>query len=236
VHQSEAHTRALSLLDRGHADQDVFAERLSPAERIAVGELHAWTAKDQIAHNNFWREDAIVRLRAALDGTVPPDTESDEAETLRWNDRNFEAQRDTPWDELVAETTRLHALTAELIGQFTEEELTTRERYQWQRGMSLQGLIFTNWYDHPAEHWADFYLGRGEVDRALELRRSVAATARELFAHDLRLYSFMAFKLGEMSATNGRRDEAVGALRDAVEANPSLEEMVRKEFGTLYNG
>ncbi len=57
--------------------------------------------------------------------------------------------------------------------------------------MSLQGLIFVNWYDHPAEHWADFYLGRSE---------------------------------------------AVVALRDAVEANPSLEEMVRKEFGTLYNG
>ncbi len=224
------------MLDRGLADQDAFAERLSPEERAAVGQIHAWTAKDQIAHNNFWRGDAIVRLQAALDRTEPPDTESDEAETLRWNDRTFEAQRDTPWDELVAETTRLHALTGELIGQFTEEELTTRERYRWQRGMSLQGLIFTNWYDHPAEHWADFYLSRGEVDRALELRRSVATTAKELFAHDMRLFSFMAFKLGEMSANHGRREEAISALRAAVEANPSLEDMVKMDFGSLYGG
>src|SRR5712692_3440149 len=94
MRENEAHTLVLSLLERGQADQDAFAERLSPAERAAVGELHAWTAKDQIAHNNFWREDAILRLEAALGGTEPRDTESDEAETLRWNDRNFEAQRD----------------------------------------------------------------------------------------------------------------------------------------------
>ncbi len=236
VHENEAHTRVLSLLVRGQADQDTFAERLSPAERAAVGELHAWAAKDQIAHNNFWREDANLRLEAALDGTEPRDTESDEAETLRWNDRNFEAQRDTMWDRLVAETARLRAQTAELIGRLTEQELTTRDRYPWQHGMSLQGLIFVNWYDHPAEHWADFYLSRGEIDRALELRRAVAATVKDLFAHDSKLYSFMAYKLGEICANHGRRDEAAAALRDAVEANPSLEEMVRKEFGTLYEG
>jgi hypothetical protein len=236
LHHSEAHARLTALMARGHADQDAFAECFSPAERAAVGELHAWSPKDQVAHNNFWRRDAIVRLRAALDGTEPPDTESDEAETLRWNDRNFEEHRNTKWDELVAETSRLHTETVELLGHFREEDLTTRDRYPWQHGMSLQGLIFVNWYDHPAEHWADVYLHRGEVDRALELRRSVAATAQELFARDLTLYSYMAYKLGEMAAGHGRPEAAASAFRAAVEANPAIAERVRREFGTLYDG
>ena len=86
--QSETHRRVLVLLARGKADQDSLAVRLSPDERAACGELHDWSPKDHVAHNNFWRQDAIARLQAALDGSEPPDTERDDAQTLMlvWGD------------------------------------------------------------------------------------------------------------------------------------------------------
>ncbi|HKV29623.1 MAG TPA: hypothetical protein VJT14_01250 [Candidatus Dormibacteraeota bacterium] len=224
--ESETHSRVLALLTRGQADQDSLAERLSPDERAARGELHAWSAKDNVAHNNFWRHDAVRRLQAALDSTVPPDTES---QTLVLNDRVFQEQREIPWEELVRETARLRAETAALMQRLTADDLSQRDRYRWQRGGSLEGLIFVNWYDHPAEHWADIYLSRDELDRALELRQAVVATVGELFAHDPKLYSYMVYKLGGMYARNGRSDQAIGAIREALVANPSLVEWVQKD-------
>ena len=227
--ENETHRRLLALLTRGRADQGTLAERLSPDERAARGELHAWSAKDHVAHNNFWRQDAVRRLQAALDGSEPPDTERDETQTLLLNDRVFQEQRETLWEELVMETARLHAETAALIQRLTEDDLTQRGRYPWQRGGSLGGLIFVNWYDHPAEHWADIYLSRDELDRALELRQAVVATVRELFAHDPTMYSYMVYKLGGMYARNGRSEQAIGAIREALTVNSSLIEWVRQD-------
>src|SRR5262245_39414771 len=101
--ESETHRRLLVLLARGQADQDTLGKRLNPEEREVRGELHAWSPKDHVAHNNFWRQDALWRLQAALEGGSPPDTEDD----LAWNDRVFLEQRETSWEDLAAETERL---------------------------------------------------------------------------------------------------------------------------------
>src|SRR5438876_681524 len=142
---SETHRRVLALVARGQADQDTLAARLSPEERAARGELQAWSAKDHVAHNNFWRQDAAWRLQAALDGGTPPDTDDEQTQ----NDRIFQEQRETPWETLVAETERLRAETAALIQQLSVDDLSQTDRYPWQRGGSLDRLILVNWYDHP---------------------------------------------------------------------------------------
>jgi tetratricopeptide (TPR) repeat protein len=181
-----------------------------------------------VAHNNFWRRDVVSSLQAALDGSEPPDME----DTLTVNDRVFQERRETPWEELVVETERLRAETAALIQRLGPDDLTQRERYPWQRGErggSLQGLILTNWYDHPAEQWADVYLGRGELDHAVELRQAVATTVRELFAHDPKMYSYMVYKLGGLYARNGRSEQAIGAIREALTVNPSLVEWLPED-------
>src|SRR5690349_1779632 len=114
---SETHRRVLVLVARGQADQDTLAGRLSPEERAVRGEPRAWSAKDQVAHNNFWRQDAVWRLHAALAGGPPPDTADDQTE----NDRVFNDQRETTWDELVVETERLRAATVALLHQLSAD-------------------------------------------------------------------------------------------------------------------
>jgi hypothetical protein len=223
--ESETHSRVLALLERGQADQDALAERLNQEERAARGELHGWTPKDNVAHNNFWRQDAMWRLQAALDGGTPPDTEDD----LAWNDRIFKEQRETPWEQLVAETERLRAESAALIRQLSPDDISEKDRYPWQGGESVESLIIVNWYDHPAEHWTEVYLARQEIDHALELRQAVAATIRDLFPHYPRMYSYMAYKLGGYAARGGRSEHAIGALREALTVNPSLVESMRQD-------
>jgi tetratricopeptide (TPR) repeat protein len=222
---SETHNRLLTLLARGQADQETLAARLSPEERAASGELHAWSVKDHVAHNNFWRQSAFLRLQAALDGGSPPDTSDD----LAWNDRVFEEQRETPWEELVAETARLRTETAALIQRFNPDDLTQPDRYSWQRGGSLERLLLSNWYDHPAEHWANIYLSRDELDRALALREAVVNTVRELFAHDPSAYGYVIYNLGCFYARNGRVEQAIDAIRAALPLIPSLVEWSRKD-------
>jgi DinB family protein len=132
---SDAHRRVRAVLARGKADQDALAERLSAEERAARGELHDWTPKDQVAHNNFWREDAVRRLKAALEGGAPPDTSDD----LAWNDRVFKEQRETPWEQLVTETERLYAESGTLISQISPDDVTEKDRFPWQGGESVGG-------------------------------------------------------------------------------------------------
>src|SRR5260370_16946408 len=131
---SETHRRALTLLARGQADQDALGARLRPEERAARGELHDWSPKDNVAHNNFWRQDAIWRLKAALDGGTPPDTEDD----LAWNDRVFLEQRDTPWEHLVEETGRPRTQTPPLPTQFTPHNPSTQARHPSQPAGSFK--------------------------------------------------------------------------------------------------
>ena len=223
--QSDTHKRVLELLARGQADQDAFVETLSPGDRVALGELRDWKAKDQIAHNNFWRQDAINRLQAFLEGGPPPDTEDD----LVWNDRVFKEQRETPWPELVVETKRLRAETVALVQRFSPDDLVQKDRHPWQHGATMELVVLINWYDHPAEHWADVYLSRHEIDRALDLRQAVATTVRELFPHLTKMYSFELYKLGGYSARSGRSEQAITAVREALAVNPSLIEQARKD-------
>jgi tetratricopeptide (TPR) repeat protein len=223
--ENQTHRRLLTLLDRGKADQDALAKRLNPEERAARGELYDWTPKDQIAHNNFWRQDAVWRLTAALEGGAPPDTADDQA----WNDRIFFEQRETPWEKLVAETERIYAESAALIRRLTPDDIAERDRYPWQGGESVESLIIVNWYDHPAEHWTEVYLAREEIDFALELRQAVATTLRDLFPHYPRMYSHMLYKLAAYAARGGRPEQAMDALREALTVNPSFVESMRQD-------
>lgn len=223
--ESETHSRALALVARGQADQDTLTARLSPEDRAARGELHAWSPKDHVAHNNFWRQEVVRRLRAALDGGDLPDTEDEQA----LNDRVFQEQRETPWEELVAETERLRAESAALIQRLSPDDLSQRGRFPWLQGGSLETVIFVNWYDHPAEHWADVYLSRSEIERALELRQVATTTAREFFAPDLTMYSYTMYKLGSLYALNGRPEQALAAIREALSVNPALVKWIQQD-------
>src|SRR5438445_13524291 len=42
---TDTQRRLLALLERGQADQDTYAGRLSPDERVARGELHNWSPR-----------------------------------------------------------------------------------------------------------------------------------------------------------------------------------------------
>jgi tetratricopeptide (TPR) repeat protein len=225
---SETHRRLLALLARGQADQDTLAEHLSPEERAARGELYAWSPKDHVAHNNFWRQDAVSSLKAALDGGSLPDLE----DTQTLNDRVFQEQRETPWEELVAETARLRAEAAALIQRLSPDDLTQRDRYPWQRGErggSLERVILTNWYEHPAEHWGDIYVSHNELDRALEVRRAVVTTVGELFAHDPRTFGYVSYNLGCFYARTGRAEQAVDTIREALPLVPALAEHAKQD-------
>jgi tetratricopeptide (TPR) repeat protein len=223
--ESGPHGRARALVVRGQADQDALAAHLTPADRAERGELHDWSPKDHIAHNNFWRQDANRRMRAAIEGGSPPNTDDD----LAWNDRVFVEQRATAWERLVAETERLRAEAIALIANLSADDLTERGRFAWQGGGSLAGLIFVNWYDHPAEHWADVYISRNRVDEALELRQAVADATLELFPDNPTMYSYMVYKLGGYSARTGRSERAISAIREALTLNPDIAASARHD-------
>jgi tetratricopeptide (TPR) repeat protein len=111
----------------------------------------------------------------------------------------------------------------------------------------LERLILTHWYEHPAEHWADLYVSRNELDHAIQLRQSVAATVGELFAHDPTTRGYVFYNLGCFYARAGQTEPAIEALQQALVLVPSLVEHSKQdsdldtlrdmsEFQALYAG
>ncbi len=43
------------------------------------------------------------------------------------------------------------------------------------------------------------------------------------------MYSYMVYKLGGLYARNGRSEQAIGAIREALTVNPSLIEWIRQD-------
>src|SRR4051794_474841 len=91
--------KVLALVTQGEKEQQEFIEQLSEAERAAIGEPDAWTAKDHIAHNTAWIADAARMIGAATRGETP-EPSPDDAE---YNPQVFAAKQHQSWDTIVAE-------------------------------------------------------------------------------------------------------------------------------------
>jgi hypothetical protein len=110
----------------------------------------------------------------------------------------------------------------------TEGDLSDPNRYAWQEAKPLWGEILGNGVWHPYTHLTEHYQQRGDVARAIVLHESLVHMLAGMGAPS-KLGGNAIYNLACVYATNGRPDDALAALPEALRLNPHLVEWSQKD-------
>ncbi len=224
---SEIKSKLLAVIERAQVDQAALVAQLSDAEKAAVGEPDHWAAKDQIAHLNFWRDDALRRLIALRDGVPAPDPIEDDDDVV--NARVFARYQSTSWRELLWESDRLLREAKQVAPQLSDEQLAETSRTASGDEFTCAERFVSTFFEHPSDHLAQVYRERGDSARAQEQERATVQVIGELLGRHSTIYGHATYNLGCFYARTGETAQAIAAIRAALRLIPELVEFSRHD-------
>lgn len=176
-----------------------------------------WTAKDNVAHLNHWREHAVRTLDAVHAGK-PLEGPLDDRNIDDSNAEIYAAHRaDSAASVRAAHDTTYAALIA-AVAVCTDDELR-RERPG--NGGAVWRIVPGNGHAHVAQHLSYWYIDQGDV---------AAAEDAAVWAHTLEVDLFpdaedrvvADYNLACFYARNRRVEEALPLISSALRAQPDL--------------
>lgn len=216
--------RVLALIAEGQAAQQEFIASLDEADRSEIGEADAWKAKDQLAHNTAWLEDAARIISAATRGETPdPSPDDNELNPAVFSEKQHES-----WDKVLSDFQNANRAFITAIEECSEEDLASRTRFAWRNGRPLWYEAYITGYEHPSEHWAQYYLDKGDVKRAQAVRQQIVDGARNL-VEETDPFGFMVYNLGTFYAKTGEPEKAFSYVSEALERVPRLREWSKED-------
>jgi tetratricopeptide (TPR) repeat protein len=132
------------------------------------------------------------------------------------------------WDAILDDVTQADASLRAAVEACSEADLSDPARFPSREGLPLWTTALVSGYEHPAEHYAQFYLESGEVARAGARRRQVVDTARR-FIGETEEFGYIIYNLGCFYAQTGRPGLALAALRESFASVPGLREGIRED-------
>ncbi len=217
-------TQLRSLIDMTHERQLAQIAALSDAERDEIGTLERWSAKDHLAHTMYWKQRLAERLAAAAHGETP----AEDGDVQSTNEANFEAHRNRPWADVLADDARIHAQLLANLAALSEEDLVDPARFAWKNGEPLLGNVLGNLW-HAQEHLAQPFFDRNDLDGATQV---FEAHAREIMQSSLppvarayTLYNLACFH----AVLTGNKARALELLAEALRLRPSLTEWSKQD-------
>jgi len=211
VTEASLQDRLLESLDRARAQEETLIALCDDEPAPVAGQ---WTAKDNVAHLNAWREHAAHLLQSVRRGEDPEGPVDDRDLDAR-NAVIYEAHRGESADDVRAGVAASYAALMEAVAASSSEDLL-RDRPE---GSALWHLVPGNGHGHVAQHvssWA------GEHDDP------EGAEAVALWAHQIGVELFPEekviadYNLACFYGRYGRAEEALPWLRDALRVSPDL--------------
>ncbi len=219
----------LDLLRAGHDNEAAWEEKLTEAEREAIGTPRLWSARDHLVHRNFGRQNLIQVLRAILQQQEAPPREKINDEV---NGAVFAEQRLRPWSELHAESEQIYADLITLIEQLSEDDLMDTQRFTAvvPAGRPMYAAFLGYWYEHGQEHIVQYYSDRNDLPRAMAIREQCAARVLQLELPDREwVNGWFLYNLACFYAEFHSLEQAAARLQEAVHFNPRLQELAKND-------
>lgn len=201
---------ALLELERG--EEQIFAARLSAAERGEQGTPQHLAPKDYFAHAVSGKQQMLRALVAART-SGEPDASHDAGDV-------FDANADRSFDDLEQEAGQVAADLPKEVEQL--DPTTLRSSPDWISEATLADEIIQQCVTHALVHLFEPLCARGDADHALQTQlRFVEALPDDTGAPQR---SRALYNLGCLYLRVGRADDAVGAITAATRLRPSLAE------------
>jgi hypothetical protein len=202
-----------------------FLDTLSDEERVAVGTVEAWAAKDVFAHVLAWKLRAAQSLAAARGGEPPPAWDGD---TDTQNAALFEQYRDRSWDDVLGLMDQAHVEMVDNVQSLSDDDLLDTDRFPWQEGRPLWRTTAGTGCLHPLLHLVELALERGDSRAAVEMFEGNMAALAAVSETDA-WQGLLKYDLACVHALSGRKDEAITHLARALELREDLIEWSKED-------
>ena len=222
-------TIILDLVKQGHHEEAAWEQKLTEAERAAIGTPRLWSARDHLVHRNFGRRNLIQVLTAILRQQEVPPREKINDEV---NGEMFAEQRLRPWSALHAESEQVYADLTQLIEQLSEDDLMDTRRFTAvvPAGRPMYAAFLGYWYEHGQEHIVQYSSDRNDLPRAIALREQCAARVLQLALPDQEwVNGWFLYNLACFYAEFHELEQAAARLQEAVNFNPRLQELAQRD-------
>jgi Protein of unknown function (DUF1706) len=148
---------ALMLIGASGNEFKTLIASLNPDQRGAIGQLHKWSPKDEIAHLSYWLEVFLDNIQARQNGQELIDTH----DYLTLNDQAWEVRKDWTWNDVELGLERTLKGIEVQIKSLSNEDLTDAERLSLESDQKvtrplLKSLIY-ELIDHPLHHFLGMY-------------------------------------------------------------------------------
>ncbi len=148
---------ALVLIGASSNEFNTLIDSLNPDQRGAIGELHRWSPKDEIAHLSYWLEVFLDNIQARQNGQELIDTRN----YLTLNDQAWEVRKDWTWNDVELGLERTLKGIETKIKSLNSQDLTDADRLSLESDQKvprplLKSLIY-ELIDHPAHHFLGMY-------------------------------------------------------------------------------
>src|SRR5579862_1719080 len=147
----------VELLQFARRQELTMIERLSEAEKSAIGTKERWAAKDYLGNVLLWKDLQTQKLAVARRGETPP-VWIDSELIHQINDEGFRRFQNCPFSQVVEEGERVFTALLAEVESLSEADLTDPHRFPRQEGEALWGETLGNGLWHPCHQIAAFYL------------------------------------------------------------------------------
>ena len=220
--------KLLERIQQGQAIVESAFAGLKDAERIEVGTLEKWAARDVLAHITAWQMRWVEWLSPLSEGKPlaeeGPEPVEDENQA---NAKIFAKNQGRSWDQIHSDYQTTSQQILRLAALLSEHDLNMPQRFAWLTDQTFASRLSGTFYWHVQAHLAYFFFDRKEPARAVEIAEKFAAQvgadepAKE---RGTALYNLACF-----SALAGRSETALANLKTALSIYPELIELSKKD-------
>ena len=213
----------IDLLQLGYQAEKEFMATLSDEERIADGTFEDWTAKDNVAHNSYWRKRHADDVLDVLSGKSPIQVDDDEI-----NEGVYAEYKDQSWAEIETLLETSLKRMEEALSALGEDDLKSDKFYPWDQGRPLWRELVVNIYTHIIIHLSEWHIKKGNSSSAAEMYREMTGQLATLddspdWQGTIRYNNACSFSL------LGDKETAISELREALKLNPGLKEWSQQD-------
>ena len=210
------------MIQTTQADLQELITSLSPEERKAKGTLKLWSAKDVITHLNFWGQHFLRQLEKSAKGEKVP-LAGDYFNEV--NDGVLYEHMEQPLDEALAEYEQIHKELLQVYDSFAADDLSDAKKFAWLEGRPMSDRVLGNLVWHPQAHIADFYVKRGQRDKAIAMQEALTEKLKEFPNWGGTAF----YNAAWFYALNNMPDKAIPCLKTAFAQRPDLMEWSKQD-------